>query len=126
MQEQSDQPEQRSVKRPSRWRILRWGCLTLLLFVCGGLGALVFALQSGPVTLVIPGGTSLKLGSNDTVLSNFTFQNGKTYYFDLNGNGVRNIFELNYLSDYHSLELILHHTTKQDRDENQLLRLKLP
>jgi hypothetical protein len=98
----------------------------MLLFVCGGVGLLVVALSSGPVTLGMPGRTELKLGSNDTVLSNFSFQEGTTYYFDLSGNGVRNIIELNYLQASRSLELVVHHSTKQEQSEKQLLTMKLP
>jgi hypothetical protein len=108
------------------WRTFRWGCLGLLLFVCGAVGVLAVALSSGPVTLEMPGGTQLKLGSEASVLSNFTFQNGTSYYLDVLGNGVRNIFELNYLEDSPSIEVVLHHSTKQERDERQLLKMKLP
>ncbi len=112
--------------RRARWWIFRWGCLGLLLFLCGGIGLLAGALRSGPVTLGMPNGIELKMGSDDTVLSNFTFQEGKTYYVDLSGNGMRNILELNYLQDSRSLELVLHHSTKQEQSENQLLTMKLP
>ncbi|MEO8288760.1 MAG: hypothetical protein ABI670_20260 [Chloroflexota bacterium] len=104
----------------------RWGCLGVALFSCGGFGVLAVALQSGPIVLAIPGGTAVKLGSNDTVLRNSSFKAGTSYFFDLNGNGVRNILELNYLEDSHSLELVLHHSTKQERAENQLLHMNLP
>jgi hypothetical protein len=114
------------VRRRKRHAVWRWGCLGVALFVCGGLGMLAAALQSGPVVLAIPGGTAVKLGSNDTVLSNSTFQAGTSYFFDLNGNGVRNILELNYLEDSHSIELVLHHSTKQERAEDQLLHMNLP
>ena len=110
----------------SRWWMLRWGCLGLFLFVCGGLSLLAIALSAGPLTLGMPGGTELKLGSNDTVLSNFSFQQGTTYYFDLSGNGVRNIIELNYLQASRSLQLVVHHSTKQEQSEDHLLTMKLP
>jgi len=115
--------------RPGRHkgrRALRWGCLGLLLFVCAGVSTLAAALGSGPVTLEIPGGTQLKMGSQESVLSNFTFQNGTSYYLDLAGDGVRNIVEVNYLEDSHTIELVLHHATKEKRDEKQLLKMKLP
>ncbi len=112
--------------RRGGWRALRWGCLGVLLFVCAGLSALAIALQKGPVTLNIPGGSSLMVGSSSNVLSDATFQNGMTYFLDWNGNGVRDILELNYLSDSRSLEVVFHHATRQDRDENQLLQMRLP
>jgi hypothetical protein len=113
-------------EKQKRWRALRWGCLGLLLIACGGVGVLVAALLSGPVTLEMPGGTQVEVGSQASVLSNFTFQNGTSYYLDVLGNGVRNIVELNYLEDSHSIEVVLHHSTKQERDEQQLLKMKLP
>jgi hypothetical protein len=113
-------------RRRRRWWVLRWGCLGLLLFVCGSISLLAIALSAGPVTLGMPGGSELKLGSNDTVLSNFSFQEGTTYYFDLSGNGVRNIIELNYLQASRSLELVVHHSTKQEQSEDHLLTMKLP
>src|SRR5689334_3982980 len=80
-----------------RWRGVRVGCVGLLLFVCAGIGVLVAALRAGPVAVQMPGGTELRMGSQETVLSNFTFQDGTSYYLDLVGNGVRNIVEVNYL-----------------------------
>lgn len=112
--------------RSGRWRPVRLGCLFLLLAVCGGISALTLAVGSGPISLFIPGGTEVSLGSNNTVLSNFSFQNGKSYFFDLNGNGVRNILEMNYLEDSRTVEVILHHSTRQDRSETRLLGFKLP
>ena len=64
--------------------------------------------------------------SQETVLSDYTFQNGTSYYLDLLGNGVRNIVEVNYLEDTRSVEIVLHHSTKEEQMEKQLLEMKLP
>ena len=117
-------PSVRRVRR--RWRTLGAGCLGMVLLVCGGAGALAVALQSGPVALNVPLMGALKVGSNDVVLSNYSFQNGTSYFVDLNGNGVRNILELNYLEDNNSLQLVLHHSTRKDKSENELLTWKMP
>src|SRR5688500_17199918 len=71
------------------WRSLRVGCLLVIIGLCAGVGALVMALQSGPVELKMPGESFLKIGSDDFVMSNYSFQNGTTYYLDVDGNGVR-------------------------------------
>lgn len=98
----------------------------LLFTLCGVAGMLVFALQTGPVTLPLLGGNTLKVGSDSFVLSNYSFQNGTTYFLDLNGNGVRSIVQLHYLSDSHSLELVLHHADKTSEGDNQLATMRLP
>ena len=108
------------------WRVLRVGCLGALLLMCGASSALTVALQSGPVDMGLPFGNHLKIGSDDFVLSNFSFQDGNTYYMDLSGGGVRNIVQVEYLEDSHTLQLVLHHSTKGDRKENRLLEMKLP
>jgi hypothetical protein len=117
-----------SVARPvrPRWGRLRVGCAGLVLFVCGGTGVLTAALRAGPVAMQMPGGTELRMGSQEPVLSNFTFQDGTSYYLDLVGNGVRNIVEVNYLEDSRSVEIVLHHSTKEEQVEKQLVKMKLP
>jgi hypothetical protein len=115
------------LRRGVRWRrTLSVGCLAPVLLVCGGAGVLVAALQSGPVVLNLPAAGALKLGSNDVVLSNYTFQNGTSYFVDLNGSGVRNILELNYLEDTNSVEVVLHHSTRKVKAEHELLEWKMP
>ncbi|MDQ3707346.1 MAG: hypothetical protein M3437_19395 [Chloroflexota bacterium] len=107
-------------------RALKVGCLGLLLTICGGLGLLGWALQSGPLTLQLLGNNVLRLGSDDFVLSNYSFQNGTTYYIDLNGNNVRNILQLHYIEDTHSLELVLHYADKSAQGEHHLAEMRLP
>jgi hypothetical protein len=108
------------------WRVLRIGCLGVLLLMCGLVSGLAITLQSGPVNIALPLGNHLKLGSDDFVLSNFSFHDGNTYYLDLTGGGVRNIVQVEFLEDSHTLQLVLHHSTKGDRKENRLLEMKLP
>lgn len=114
--------------KPSRsgWRALRIGCAGFLLLTCGLSAGLAAMLQSGPANLDLPFGNRLKIGSDDFVLSNSSFQNGSTYYLDLNGGGVRNILQVEYLEDKHSLQLTLHHSTKGERNEQRLLEMPLP
>ena len=108
------------------WRALRFGCLGIFLLMCSLISGIAIALQSGPVNMNLPFSNTLKIGSDNFVLSNYSFQDGNTYYADLNGSGVRNILQVEYLEDTHSLQVVLHHSTKGDREENQLLQLKLP
>ncbi len=108
------------------WRVARIGCLGVLVLMCGLVSALTIALQSGPANIALPFDNYLKVGSDDFVLSDYSFQNGTTYYLDLNGGGVRNILQVEYLEDKHELQLVLHHSARGDRDENKLLEMKLP
>lgn len=108
------------------WRVLRFGCLGVLLLMCGLVSGLTIALQSGPVNLELPFGNTAKIGSDDFVLSDYSFKDGNTYYLDLNGNGTRNILQLEYLEESHALQLTLHHSTKSDSDDSQLLSVPLP
>ncbi|HST05614.1 MAG TPA: hypothetical protein VLQ48_12885 [Chloroflexia bacterium] len=114
--------------RPSStgWRVLRVGCLSLFLVMCAAVSSLAVALQSGPVSLTLPVAGGIKIGSDDFVLSNYSFQNGTTYYFDLDSGGTRNILQLEYLEDTRSLQLVLHHSTKGDRQENKLVTVTIP
>ncbi len=116
----------REVPRHRVSHALRTGCLLALLLACAGLGALVVALESGPVSLGLAGGTSLRIGSDNFVLSNYSFQNGTTYFLDLDGNGVRNIVQVHYLSDSHSVELVLHYANRQSEGEHHILNAPLP
>ena len=108
-------------RRPGR--VLKLGCLMVLLGLCGGLGALALALQSGPVTLGLPGDNVLKVGSDDFVLSNSSFQNGMTYFLDFNGNDVRHILQLHYLADSKTLEFVLHHASEEEMSERRLITI---
>jgi hypothetical protein len=114
--------------RPSRvgWRVFRVGCLVVLLSICALISSLAFALQGGPVDLRLPASNTLKIGSDDFVLSNFSFKNGTTYYIDLNGGSSRDILQLQYLEDNHSLQVVLHRASKGDREEDHLLTVPLP
>ena len=107
-------------------RAVRLGCLCLLLTLCGSVGLLGWGLQSGPMTLQLPGSNTFKIGSDDFVLSNYSFQNGTTFYLDLNGNGVRNILQLHYLEDTRRVELVLHYAKKSEQGEHHLGELALP
>jgi hypothetical protein len=113
-----------SPRKPRRLRPLRLGCLVLLLLACGGPTALVGTAVTGPLTL--PGGAELRAGTEDVVLSNFSFQNGTTYFLDLHGTGVRTIIEANYLEDSRTVELVLRHSTPEDRAEHRLFSWQLP
>ncbi|HKP54748.1 MAG TPA: hypothetical protein VJ183_19095 [Chloroflexia bacterium] len=107
-------------------RTLKIGCLTLLLAMCGCLGTLVVALQSGPVTISLLGGTVLRIGSDDFVLSNYSFREGTTYFLDLNSNGQRNILEFRHIEDQHKLEVVIHHADSQSQGDTRLLTLDVP
>ncbi len=107
-------------------RALKIGCLTLLLAMCGCLGALLVALQSGPVTISLLGGTTLRIGSDDFVLSNYSFREGTTFSFDLDGNGERNILEFRHIEDEHRLEVVIHHADSQSQGDTHLLTLDVP
>ena len=113
-------------QRRTAWRVLKFGCLGIFLLMCGLISGITIALQSGPVNMSLPFSNTLKLGSDDFVLSNYSFQDGNTYYLDLNGNGTRNILQIEYIEDTHSLQLTLHHSSKSSNEENQLLRVRLP
>jgi hypothetical protein len=126
-----EQATVRDIERVARtprvgWRVFRVGCLVVLLCMCAAVSSLAFALQSGPVDLQLPGSNTLKVGSDDFVLSNFSFKNGTTYYIDLNGGSSRDILQVQYLEDTHVLQLVLHRATKGDREVDHLLTLPLP
>src|ERR687883_1469586 len=113
-------------RRSRARRVLGVGCLALCLLTCAGLGAVGFALRNGPIQIALPNNSMLKLGSDNFVLSNSSFQNGTTYYADFSGNGVRSILELHDLTDSHSFEIVLHHATKDEQREQHLLTLQSP
>jgi hypothetical protein len=126
--EQATAGDNERVARPPRvgWRVFRVGCLVVLLFMCAVVSSLALALQGGPVDLRLPGSNTLKIGSDNFVLSNSSFKNGTTYYIDLNGGSSRDILQFQYLEDTHSLQLVLHRATKGDREEDHLLTVPLP
>ncbi len=111
-------------RKPRRLRPLKLGCIGLLLLACGVPAALVAAAAAGPLSL--PGGAELRVGSRDVVLSNFSFQNGTSYFLDLHGSGVRTIIEANYLEDSRTIEIVLHHSTRQDSVEHRLVAVQVP
>src|SRR5207249_10173439 len=98
----------------------------VLLMLCVGVGVVAMALQGGPVTFHLLNGSALKLGSDDFVLSNASFQNGTTYYADLKGSGERDILEIHDLRYTHSIEIVLHHATKDQQRESHLVTLPSP
>jgi len=108
------------------WRVARVGCLLVIVGLCSSVGAIVLTLQSGPLQLEMPGESLLKLGSDDFVMSNYSFQNGTTYYLDLDGNGVRNIVQLHYMADSRKLEMVLHHATKDVMRDSNLFTMPIP
>ncbi len=118
------------VRGPNRgfspWRAVRVGCLLVIVGLCVSSGAIAVALQSGPLQLKVPGGGLLKLGSDDFVMSNYSFQNGTTYYLDLDGNGVRNIVQLHYMTDSRKLELVLHHATRDVMRDSNIFTMPIP
>src|SRR5438105_2042397 len=110
-----------SARRRSVRRTLASGCLVSLVILCAASGALAVALRAGTAVIGLPGGNTLKLGADDFVLSNYSFQNGKTYFVDLNGNGVRNILQVqtvevssNPSASGAHLEIVLHHAAKDE------------
>lgn len=109
-----------------RRRLIQGGCLVLFVVVCTLLGGLGLALRTGPVQVGLPGNTSLRLGSDNFVLSNYSFQNGTTYYADLSGSGVRNILEIHLLSDARRLEIVVHYATHAAERDDHLLDLSIP
>jgi hypothetical protein len=110
----------------SLWRVVRVGCLLVIVGFCASVGAIAAALQSGPLQITIPGESLLKLGSDDFVMSNYSFQNGTTYYLDFDGNGVRNIVQLHYMADSRKLEVVLHHATKDVMRDRNLFTMPIP
>lgn len=107
-------------------RVVRAGCLLVLVGLCTSVGAIGMALQSGPMELRAPGDNLLKVGSDDFVMSDYSFQNGTTYYLDLDGNGVRNIVQLHYMTDNRKLELVLHHASKDAMRDTNLFTIPIP
>ena len=107
-------------------RMARAGCLVVIIGLCVSVGAVVMALQSGPLQITMPGGGLVKIGSDDFVMSNYSFQNGTTYYLDLDGNGVRNIVQLHYMAESRKLEMVLHHATKDVMRDSNLFTVPIP
>ncbi len=121
-------PEERPPARRSGSvrRALKLGCLFSILSVCGCFGVLLIALQGGPITISLPGGTALRIGSDDFVLKDYSFRDGTTYFLDLNGGGGRNILEFRYTKDDHKLDVVIHHADRKSEGDTRLLTLDLP
>ncbi len=94
--------------------------------LCGLAGVVPLALRGGPVDLRLPGGMELRAGSESFVLSSYSFQNGTTYFVDLNRSGARNILQLHYLADTRSVEVVLHHATQNEQSDSRLWSMPLP
>ncbi len=107
-------------------RVFKGGCLLFLLALCGGLTLLTAAVVAGDSGVALPGGSVLKVGADNFVLSNYSFQDGTSYFIDLNGNGTRNIVELNYLSTGRKVEFVLHYANREAEGEHRLATLPLP
>lgn len=107
-------------------RALKIGCLVTFLTICGCFGTFLVLLQSGPVTIGLPFGSALRLGSDDFVLSNYSFRDGTTYFLDFNGNGQRNILEFRHTKEDNKLEIVLHHADSKSQGDTRLLTLDLP
>gem|GEM_PF-5700708 len=120
-----EEPSATVIRRKQR-RVLKLGCLSVLLLLCAGLSTLALTVQSGSLHLIFPGGNVLKVGADNFVMSNYSFQNGSTYFLDLNGNGVRNILQFHYLSDNKTVELVFHHANNTEMKNYQLLTMPLP
>jgi hypothetical protein len=121
-------PEDRPAPRQARplRRALKIGCLATLLAVCGCFGTFAALLQSGPVTIGLPFVGAFRLGSDDFVLSNYSFRDGTTYFLDFNGNGQRNILEFRHTEEDNRLEIVLHHADSNSQGDTSLLTLDLP
>lgn len=117
-------PSSRKV-HPMR-RALKIGCLATLLMVCGCFGTFAVLLQSGPLTIGLPFVGALRVGSDDFVLSNYSFSDGTTYFLDLDGNGQRNILEFRHTKEDNRFEIVLHHADGKSQGDKRLLTLDLP
>jgi hypothetical protein len=114
-------------RRPSRLRsALKFTCLGAMLTVCGACGLLAVALQNGPVEWGLPGGNTLRIGSEDFVLSDYSFKQGTTHSFDLDGNGVRTILQLQYLEESRTWELVLHQASRERISDHKLFSWQVP
>ncbi len=107
-------------------RAFKIGCLALLLTMCGCFGTLFVALLSGPVTINLPGGAALRLGSDDFVLKDYSFRDGTTYFVDLNSGSDRHILEFRYTDDDHHLDVVVHHADRTSEGDTKLLTLNIP
>ena len=124
---QSEQGETAPARRA--WgarRVLKLGCLLSVLSVCGCFGVMLVALQSGPLTIGLPGGAALRIGSDAFVLKDYSFRDGTTYFLDLNGAGDRNIIEFRYTEDDHKLDVVIHHADRNSQGDTRLFTLDLP
>jgi hypothetical protein len=107
-------------------RVLKLSCLGALLTVCGACGLLAVVLQSGPVTWGLPGGNTLRVGSEDFVLSDYSFKQGTTHSLDLDGNGVRTILQLQYLEESRTWEVVLHQASRERIWDQRLFSWRVP
>lgn len=117
---------ERLSKRSRLPRTLKFGCIVMLVLLCGVMSTLLLTVRSGSIDLAFPGDNVLKLGTDSFVMSNYSFQNGSTYFLDFNGNGVRNILQFHYISDNKTVELVYHHASNTEMRNHQLLAISLP
>jgi hypothetical protein len=123
----ADAPSEPTTRKASRLRrALKLSCLGALLAVCGACGLLAALLQNGPVAWGLPGGNTLRIGSEDFVLSDYSFKQGTTHSLDLDGNGVRTILQLQYLEESRTWEVVLHQASRERIWDRKLLRWQVP
>jgi len=118
----------KSPPAPSRrlGRALGLWSLGAALAFCALLGGLVGGMLFGPVELALPGGSALKLGTDDFVLSNYVFQNGTTYFVDFHAQGVRGILEFQHLKEFGRLEIVFNGATRDSRHSHKLVSFSVP
>jgi hypothetical protein len=93
------------------------------MWVAGCVGGGMFF---GPVELALPGGSALRLGSDDFVLSNYSFHKGTTYFLDFHAQGVRGILELQHLEDEGRLDVVFNGATRDSRESQRWVSFPVP
>jgi len=106
-------------------RALLAAVITIVLS-CGLLGAIVAGLVQGRVEVALPGAAVLRSGSDDFVLSNYSFQNGTTYFIDFKGYGLRAILEFQNLDDKDRVDVVINAATRDAQRMHRLISLPVP
>lgn len=125
-EEASDVAHRGAARRRQVPRALKAGCIIIFLTMCSCLGTLVIALQGGPVSIALPFGNTLRIGSDDFVLKDYSFRDGTTYFIDWSGNGARNIVEFRLTDEDRGLDVVVHHADPSSQGDTRLLTLTLP